>query len=64
LNQYLFHFCVCPSAISPRSYHQPTAPAILLREAVPIGVVVEELVLIWTANEAEEWGNRLAWIPL
>ena len=37
---------------------------ILLREAVSIGVVVEELVLIWTASDAEEWTNRLVWIPL
>ncbi len=37
---------------------------ILLREAASIGVVVEELALIWTASEAEEWINRLAWIPL
>jgi hypothetical protein len=37
---------------------------ILLREAISIGVAIEELVLISTASEAEEWINRLAWIPL
>ena len=37
---------------------------ILLREAISICVAIEELVLIWTASEAEEWINRLAWIPL
>jgi hypothetical protein len=37
---------------------------ILLREAVSIGVAVEELALIWTASEAEEWVDRLVWIPL
>ena len=37
---------------------------ILLREATPILVAVEELLLIWTASEAEEWINRLVWIPL
>jgi len=26
--------------------------------------VVEELILISTASEAEEWINRLVWIPL
>jgi hypothetical protein len=25
---------------------------------------IEELVLIWSASEAEEWMNRLLWIPL
>ena len=37
---------------------------ILLREAISIGVAIEELVLISTASEAKEWINRLAWIPL
>jgi len=37
---------------------------ILLREAIPIAVAIEELALIWTASEAEEWIDRLAWIPL
>lgn len=37
---------------------------ILLREAISLAVAIEELVLIWTASEAEEWINHLAWIPL
>jgi len=37
---------------------------ILLREAISISAAIEELVLISTASEAEEWINRLAWIPL
>ena len=37
---------------------------ILLREAISLAVAIEELVLIWSASEAEEWINRLAWIPL
>ncbi len=37
---------------------------ILLREAIPISAAIEELVLIWSASEAEEWLSRLAWIPL
>jgi hypothetical protein len=37
---------------------------ILLRARVPIAVAIEELLLIWAASEAEEWINRLAWIPL
>lgn len=27
-------------------------------------VAIEELLLIWTASEAEEWTNRIAVIPL
>ena len=37
---------------------------ILLREAIPISIAIEELILIWNASDAEEWINRLAWIPL
>lgn len=37
---------------------------ILLREAIPISTVIEELLLIWSASEAEEWNDRLVWIPL
>jgi hypothetical protein len=37
---------------------------ILLREAIAISIAIEELVLIWSAGEAEEWINRLVWIPL
>ena len=41
------------------------SPGVLLvRAAVPIGVVIEELLLIWAASEPVEWTNRLAWIPL
>ena len=37
---------------------------IVVPKAVRIGAVVEELLLIWAASDAEEWSNLLAWIPL
>jgi hypothetical protein len=37
---------------------------VLLREAIPIATAIEELVLIGSASEAEEWINRLLWLPL
>src|SRR5438270_13604134 len=37
---------------------------ILLREAIPIAAAIDELVLIWSASEAEEWVDQLVWIPL
>ena len=37
---------------------------ILLREAIPISIAIEELVLIWNATEAQEWVDRIVWIPL
>lgn len=37
---------------------------VLLREAIPIATAIEELLLIWTVSDAEEWIGRLVWIPL
>ena len=37
---------------------------ILLRGGISIATAIEEIVLIWSASEAEEWVNRLVWIPL
>ena len=37
---------------------------ILLREVATISSVIEELILIWNASDAEEWVDRLVWIPL
>ena len=42
----------------------PSPGVVLLRAAIPIATAVEELVLIWSASEAEEWIDRLVWIPL
>lgn len=54
----------CPRT-SPTSLPLRTKPGvILLREAIFIATAIEELVLIWSASEAEEWIGRLVWIPL
>jgi len=36
---------------------------VVLKE-VSVGVAIEELMLIWSASDAEEWRNRLVWVPL
>lgn len=41
-----------------------SAGLVLLREATPILTAMEELILIWSASDAEEWIDRMAWIPL
>ena len=44
---------------------QDRSPGVfLLREAIPIGLAIEEIALIWEVSEAEEWTGRLVWIPL
>ena len=37
---------------------------VLLRGGISIAAAVEELALIWSASEAEDWIDRLIWIPL
>lgn len=35
----------------------------LVKQDAPIGPVIEELVLIWSATDAGEWKNRILRIP-
>src|ERR1051326_3382835 len=44
--------------------HQPSAGLLILPQHLPHAIVVEELLLIWAASEAEEWINRIAYLPL
>ena len=42
-----------------------TSPGILIiPQYVPVSWAVEELILIWSATEAEEWMNRICYLPL
>lgn len=43
--------------------HQSSGVIIVSRK-LSIEVVIEELVLIWSVSEAEEWINRIAKLPL
>jgi hypothetical protein len=43
---------------------QQSAGLLIVPQHLPYAVVVEELLLIWAASEAEEWINRIAYIPL
>jgi hypothetical protein len=40
------------------------AGLILLPGSVPIREAIEDLLLIWRLTEAEEWVNRMEWLPL
>ncbi|HXB74719.1 MAG TPA: hypothetical protein VNY05_41170 [Candidatus Acidoferrales bacterium] len=37
---------------------------ILVPDEVPIRDAIEDLLLIWHLIEAEEWVNRMEWLPL
>jgi hypothetical protein len=42
-----------------------TSPGlVIIPQHLPIASVVEDLLLIWSATEAEEWTNRLCFLPL
>lgn len=36
----------------------------LVKQPTPLAQVIEELVLVWTASEPEDWTNRIVQIPL
>lgn len=41
--------------------NRSSSPGVLIfPQHLPIGFVVEELVLIWSATDAAEWANRIA----
>ena len=37
---------------------------IVIPQKLPVRAAVEDLLLIWTASEAEEWRNRIQVLPL
>jgi hypothetical protein len=36
----------------------------LVKQRTPLGVVIDELVLVWAASEPKDWVNRILEIPL
>lgn len=44
--------------------HQQSAGLLIVPQHLPYAIVVEELLLIWAVSEAEEWINRIAYLPL
>ncbi|HEX3314781.1 MAG TPA: DUF5615 family PIN-like protein [Gemmataceae bacterium] len=41
-----------------------TSGVILIRKPSPIKPLAEDLLLIWSANTAEEWVDRIVYLPL
>jgi len=37
---------------------------IVARQSLPVSSVLEDLALIWVASQAEEWTNRILYLPL
>ncbi|MEX0612973.1 MAG: DUF5615 family PIN-like protein [Pirellulales bacterium] len=43
---------------------ETSAGLLIVRQSLPISMVVEDLLLIHAATEPEEWVNRLGFLPL
>ena len=42
----------------------PVAGLLLVKQSDPVGRVSDDLLLIWSASEAEEWHNTVGFLPL
>jgi hypothetical protein len=43
---------------------QPSPGLIVVPQHLPLRQVVDDILLIWTATEAREWVNRIAFLPI
>lgn len=43
---------------------QPSPGVFLVPQKLAVNAAVEELLIVWAASEAEEWVNRLCYLPL
>ncbi|MGA2065448.1 MAG: DUF5615 family PIN-like protein [Thermoguttaceae bacterium] len=43
---------------------ETSAGVLIVPQNMPVARVVEELILVWAAREAEEWRNRIFALPL
>jgi len=40
------------------------AGLLMVQQTSPVGAIIESLLLIWSASEAEEWNNQVCFLPL
>ncbi|MDP2935848.1 MAG: DUF5615 family PIN-like protein [Dehalococcoidia bacterium] len=43
---------------------EPSTGLLVIPQHLPVAVAVEDLLLVWSATEAEEWINRISFLPL
>jgi hypothetical protein len=43
---------------------RPSPGLIVVPQHLPLRQVVDDIILIWTATEAREWVNRIAFLPI
>jgi hypothetical protein len=42
----------------------PVAGVLMVKQSEPVGRVIDDLILLWSTSEAEEWQNAVAFLPL
>lgn len=42
---------------------QPNPGILVVPQLVALGEVIESLLLVWTASQAEEWPNQIVYLP-
>jgi hypothetical protein len=40
------------------------AELLMVQQTDPVGIIIENLLLIWSTSEAEEWNNQVYFLPL
>lgn len=41
-----------------------SAGVLIAHQHLPVATVIEELLLVWLTTEANDWTDRLSWLPL
>ncbi len=44
--------------------HRQSPGVFIVSQRMAIGTAIEELLLIWSASESDEWTNRIVYLPL
>lgn len=53
-----------PSHFGEFTSNNASPGVVIASQRLPISVVVEELLLMWSASDSDEWVNRIAHLPL
>jgi hypothetical protein len=43
---------------------ESSAGVLIVPQSAAVGLVIESIVMVWTATEANEWRDLLVWLPL
>ena len=53
-----------PGAFARFSETRSSPGLIIISQEADIGAAIEDLLLVWAASEAEEWRDRIGYLPL